>query len=82
MLWGYVKSMLTQQARYPDLEFREFLRRYQRACLLKGKGRATAALNSAQASRWGISRSASASAPELGSVVTAPAASPAMTGQP
>jgi glycosyltransferase involved in cell wall biosynthesis len=82
MLWGYVKSMLTHQARYPDAEFRGFLRRYQRACLLKGKARATASLNAAQASRWGISRSASASAPELSSVMTAPAPSPAMTGQP
>jgi hypothetical protein len=52
MLWGYVKSALTGAPRYEDLEFRRFLRAYQRDCLLRGKGPATEALNSRQAPRW------------------------------
>ena len=48
MWWGYVKSMLTGQPRYDDPAFRAFLRRYQWACLLKGKARATQALNQQQ----------------------------------
>lgn len=39
--WGFVKSRLKGEPRYDDLEFRRFLRRYQRDCLLKGKARAT-----------------------------------------
>jgi len=41
MWWGYVASMLRGLPRYEDAEFRRFLRRYQWACLLKGKRRAT-----------------------------------------
>ncbi|NCD32410.1 MAG: glycosyltransferase family 2 protein [Spartobacteria bacterium] len=41
MWWGYVESMLARKPRYNDLEFRRFLRQYQRNCLLKGKHRAT-----------------------------------------
>jgi hypothetical protein len=44
--------MLAREARYGDAEFRAFLRRYQRRCLLMGKARATAALDARQASRW------------------------------
>ncbi len=44
MWWGYVASMLRGLPRYEDAEFRRFLRRYQWACLLKGKRRATAEL--------------------------------------
>ena len=39
--WGYVRAWLTRQARYEDAAFRRFLRRYQRACLLRGKRHAT-----------------------------------------
>lgn len=52
MWWGYVRSWLGRKARYPDLEFRRFLRRYQRACLLRGKERATAELDERQAAVW------------------------------
>jgi poly-beta-1,6-N-acetyl-D-glucosamine synthase len=40
ILWGWVKSALQRKARYEDLEFRAFLRRYQARSLLVGKKRA------------------------------------------
>jgi len=41
-MWlGYVGSMLGRKPRYPDPEFRSYLRRYQREALLLGKRRAT-----------------------------------------
>ncbi len=40
MMWGWLKSFLTRQPRYPDLEFRNFLRRYHRRVLLVGKAKA------------------------------------------
>jgi glycosyltransferase involved in cell wall biosynthesis len=52
MLKGYFGSMLRRAPRYGDAEFRRFLRRYQLACLLRGKARATAELNARQAARW------------------------------
>ena len=52
MAWGYLRSMLQRAPRYPDEEFRRFLRRYQWECLLRGKHRATEALNQRQAARW------------------------------
>ena len=52
MLWGYVKAAVTRLGRYDDPEFRRFLRGYQRACLLHGKVRATAAINNRQADKW------------------------------
>lgn len=52
MLIGYLKSMLLRQQRYDDPEFREFVRRYQWNCLLKGKERATQELNRCQAEKW------------------------------
>jgi hypothetical protein len=42
MWWGYVWSMLRRVERYPDPQFRRFLRRWQRRALWKGKRRATA----------------------------------------
>lgn len=51
-LWGYLKSFLQHGPRYGDGEFRRFLRRYQWACLLHGKARATEKLNMLQSSRW------------------------------
>lgn len=47
MWWGFVRSALKKNPRYDDLEFRRFLRKYQWDCLLKGKGKATAALHDA-----------------------------------
>ena len=45
MLTGYMKAMIDGSPRYDDLEFRSFLRRYQRNCLIKGKAAATRELN-------------------------------------
>lgn len=50
--WGFVRSMLRRDARYDDLEFRRFLRRYQWDCLLRGKHKATDDLNARQAEVW------------------------------
>ena len=52
MLWGYLRSAIRRRERYSDATFRRFLRRYQWACLFKGKRRATADLNASQASTW------------------------------
>jgi hypothetical protein len=52
MLWGYWSSVLRRLPRYDDPAFRQFLRRYQYACLLRGKAAATAQLNARQASIW------------------------------
>ncbi len=52
MWWGYIEAMLTRKPRYDDPEFRRFVRRYQWACLLHGKKRATERLNQQQASVW------------------------------
>ena len=52
MWWGYVRSLLARRPRYADRDFRRFLRRYQWACLLKGKRRATAALERQAEARW------------------------------
>lgn len=40
MLWGWIKSAIQRKPRYEDVEFRKFLRRYQRRALLLGKKRA------------------------------------------
>jgi len=52
MWWGYVKSLLAGAPRYDDEEFRQFLRKYQRRCLLWGKAEATRRLNDAQRDVW------------------------------
>jgi len=52
MLWGYIKSMLQGNMRFDDAELVAFIRRYQWACLLKGKARATLELNEQQAKVW------------------------------
>lgn len=52
MLEGYFKSMLQRKPRYGDAEFRRFLRRYQWACLLKGKAAAVSELNARQQAVW------------------------------
>jgi glycosyltransferase involved in cell wall biosynthesis len=38
-LWGWLESWLKRAPRYDDMEFRSFLRSYQRKVLLKGKKR-------------------------------------------
>ena len=40
MLWGWLRSALRRDPRYPDLAFRRFLRRYQWRALVLGKRRA------------------------------------------
>jgi glycosyltransferase involved in cell wall biosynthesis len=52
MLWGYASSAARRRPRYDDPEFRRFLRKYQRACLLTGKHAATARLNDQQRRVW------------------------------
>lgn len=50
--WGYMRAMLKREPRYDDPQFVQFLRRYQWQCLLRGKHRATAAMDQQGASRW------------------------------
>jgi hypothetical protein len=45
MWWGYLRSAGQGKPRYDDPAFRRFLRRYQWACLIRGKNRATEALH-------------------------------------
>ncbi len=52
MLWGYARAMLLRQRRYEDLEFRRFLRRYQRSCLFRGKARAVVEVERAGEAVW------------------------------
>jgi len=52
MWWGYVESMLARKERFGDAEFRRFLRRYQLACMVIGKNRATRWLDERQRGRW------------------------------
>ena len=61
MLWGYFKSMFTRAPRYDDANFRSFLRRYQYACLLMGKKRATEIINQRQHAAFQLT---SAAAPQ------------------
>lgn len=56
MLYGYFRSMVRRDPRYGDAGFRRFVRRYQWACLLKGKARATADLDQRQAACWDAAR--------------------------
>lgn len=52
MLCGYFHAMMTRTPRFPDAEVRRFIRRYQLACLLMGKERATAWLDKQQHGAW------------------------------
>ncbi|HEY0007994.1 MAG TPA: hypothetical protein VGB55_04655, partial [Tepidisphaeraceae bacterium] len=52
MMWGWLRSRLKNAPRYEDKEFRAFVNRYQWACLLKGKRRATAELEARQTPVW------------------------------
>jgi hypothetical protein len=52
MLWGYFGSLARGAPRYDGPEFRAFLRRYQWACLVKGKARALRELDARQAGVW------------------------------
>jgi biofilm PGA synthesis N-glycosyltransferase PgaC len=63
MLWGYVSSAWRGTSRYDDREFREFLRRYQYACLRLGKRRATRMVDDAQEAVWRSRLTAQAGTP-------------------
>jgi hypothetical protein len=52
MMWGYIKSGLTGVPHFEDKTLSAFIKRYQWACLLKGKKKATAQLNDKQANVW------------------------------
>lgn len=60
--WGFVRAALKRQPRYDDPEFRRFLRAYQWDCLLRGKRRATEALDARQAAAWEARRAEPAGA--------------------
>jgi biofilm PGA synthesis N-glycosyltransferase PgaC len=52
MVWGYVAAWWRREPRYDDLEFRRFLRSYQRRSLVFGKRRTIAAIERETAARW------------------------------
>lgn len=52
MSWGYVKSMFQRQPRFDDKPLVNFIRKYQRQCLFKGKKTATDMLNQQQEQVW------------------------------
>lgn len=61
MLWGYARSAIRRLPRYEEPGFREFLRRYQHACLRHGKAAATARLNEQQRQVWDAAHPAATS---------------------
>jgi glycosyltransferase involved in cell wall biosynthesis len=52
MIYGYLSSALRRAPRYSEPGFREFLRRFQRDCLVYGKKEATRRTNARQAQVW------------------------------
>jgi glycosyltransferase involved in cell wall biosynthesis len=58
MLWGYFRSAARRVPRYEDLEFRRFLRRYQRASLVMGKAAAARRMEREGALVWSARRGA------------------------
>jgi hypothetical protein len=66
MGWGWLQAALTGAPRYEDREFRAFLRRYQRACLLEGKRRATERFEAERAAIWDPARPHAALEARLG----------------
>ncbi len=52
MMWGYLKSWFMQRPRFEDKELSAFIRKYQWACLLQGKTKATASFNARQEKIW------------------------------
>lgn len=52
MLWGYVKSLIQRQPRFGDVSLVNFIKQYQRQCLIRGKSEATEKLNARQESVW------------------------------
>jgi glycosyltransferase involved in cell wall biosynthesis len=60
MLWGYTKSALQRLPRYEEPGFRDFLRRYQYSCLVRGKKATTARFDREGAAIWDARRAAAA----------------------
>jgi poly-beta-1,6-N-acetyl-D-glucosamine synthase len=56
MWWGFVSSMLRREPRYEDLDFRNFLRRYQLESLLRGKAETARRTNERQRETWNPDR--------------------------
>jgi len=52
MWWGYISSWLRKESRYDDPEFRAFLRKYQRECLIYGKAKAMRRTDERQVAAW------------------------------
>lgn len=52
MMYGYATSAAKGKDRYDEPGFREFLRQYQRECLIYGKSEATRRANARQAPVW------------------------------
>jgi poly-beta-1,6-N-acetyl-D-glucosamine synthase len=65
MLWGYLSSAARRRPRYEDAEFRRFLRRYQRACLIHGKREATRRADRARAPLWNAAHAEGTRGPVL-----------------
>jgi glycosyltransferase involved in cell wall biosynthesis len=55
---GYARAWLKAAPRYDDLEFRRYLRRYHRAMLMRGRGRATELFDREAADTWAKRRAA------------------------
>ena len=72
MWWGYVRSALGREPRYERPAFRRYLRKYQWACLRRGKTAATAAANAAGAARFAARHAGNA--PDPGVLPATPAA--------
>jgi len=67
MAWGWWHAWLTRQPRYEAPGFRQFLRRYQLACLWQGKRRATERFESDAAAIWDPAAGARLAVAEPGS---------------
>ena len=62
---GFVAAMIQRQRRYPDLEFRRYLRKYQWHCLLYGKRRAQKAFEHRGQSAWNPDRGTEKAGPAM-----------------
>jgi len=52
MILGFAIALIKRTPRYPDLQFRQFLRRYQRLCLWHGKAKARELTEEATKAAW------------------------------
>ena len=52
MAWGFLKSLLTREARQRDKELIKFIRSYQRRALIVGKKKAVDEINQAKLTLW------------------------------